>query len=455
MLFSLVTLYWSNAARAVEIQIERLPSSSSSDAASPLNRDSSNIAKPDDDDAQPSILLKETSVSVDPDAPGPLTFRITPELAFGAKLNLEMRAADDLDLSDSADDHLLQNRPELRLAMLYEPHELIDFYVETELTNETPLSDGTNTRATRTELELHRAYILWHEFLVDPLSLQLGRQRFHDDRQWFFDENLDAVRLRWEKGKFSADAAVAEVLFEPWAFDDNPRRFDEEDVLFVVVTSRYQYDEKERVTFFGIIRDDQRLDSSLAWLGGSWRGRLKRHKIWLDASGLFGDEQGSVRAFGLDGGIVARFDIGWKPSFTLGAAVGSVDFHQTGLQDNEGRFNGVTKFKYYGETVDPELSNLVITTAAFGLLPTNNLSIDLVHHYYSLVAKSDNLRDADIEEELTGHSRNVGHAVDLIFGFKIGEKMRASILGGFFAPGAAFETRDTAFIAKATLQVAF
>jgi hypothetical protein len=28
------------------------------------------------------------------------------------------------------------------------------------------------------------------------LSVQIGRQRFEDERQWLYDEELDAVRLR-------------------------------------------------------------------------------------------------------------------------------------------------------------------------------------------------------------------------------------------------------------------
>ncbi|MEO7725446.1 MAG: hypothetical protein ABIU29_12310 [Chthoniobacterales bacterium] len=53
----------------------------------------------------------------------------------------------------------------------------------------------------------------------------------------------------------------------------------------------------------------------------------------------------------------------------------------------------------------------MITTAAFGVLPSANFSVALGFHYYSLVENSDELRHADIEENLTGNSRDIGYAV--------------------------------------------
>ena len=43
---------------------------------------------------------------------------------------------------------------------------------------------------------------------------------------------------------------------------------------------------------------------------------------------------------------------------------------------------GVTCFKYYGELLDPELSNLAVATLGLGLRPTEWSSIDLVAYHY-------------------------------------------------------------------------
>ena len=85
--------------------------------------------------------------------------------------------------------------------------------------------------------------------------------------------------------------------------------------------------------------------------------------------------------------------LGFADNQTFGVAFGSGDnnrrdgvdrnYRQSGLQDNNARFAGVTSFKFYGETVEPELSNLLIGTAAIGVRPTPRSSVDLVYHYYA------------------------------------------------------------------------
>ena len=57
---------------------------------------------------------------------------------------------------------------------------------------------------------------------------------------------------------------------------------------------------------------------------------------------------------------------GWRPSLTMGFALGSGDsngadselrtYRQTGLEDNNDVFSGVTSFRYYGEVLAPETS---------------------------------------------------------------------------------------------------
>ena len=103
-----------------------------------------------------------------------------------------------------------------------------------------------------------------------------------------------------------------------------------------------------------------------------------------------------IRGIGFDLGATYQFDLPLKPSVAVGYAFGTgtadpkglVDksFRQTGLQENEDRFHGVTSFKYYGELFDPELSNLMIFTGGIGIRPTRNSSIDLVYHYYIIAS---------------------------------------------------------------------
>jgi alginate production protein len=180
---------------------------------------------------------------------------------------------------------------------------------------------------------------------------------------------------------------------------------------------------------------------------------------WLEGALVRGESQGTnIRGYGFDLGGTYRWAMRLQPSLTLNLAFGSGDgdptdsvdhnFRQTGVQQNEARFSGITRLKYYGETLDPELSNLQIITLGVGIRPTPESSIELVYHDYRQDEALDELRDAKIEVEPSGNDREIGQAIDLVMGFEEIEDLELElVLGGFF-PGRAFSTdADAAYFA--------
>src|SRR4030066_2074369 len=138
-------------------------------------------------------MEKEAVVPIDPRAAPPLTFKITPKLFFGARLDLEALGDNNRDLNDAEEDSLVFLRSVLNLAGLYRPWDNIDFYGEVQFSYTQILEDPSDRRSSELEFALSRAYMLWKEFLTPSLNLQVGRQRFKDDREWLYDENLAAV----------------------------------------------------------------------------------------------------------------------------------------------------------------------------------------------------------------------------------------------------------------------
>ena len=151
---------------------------------------------------------------------------------------------------------------------------------------------------------------------------------------------------------------------------------------------------------------------------------------------------------GLDLGSTYQFDHPLKPSITFGFAFGSGDadsndsidtrFRQSGLEDNQGKFNGVTSFKYYGELVDPELSNLLIFTGGLGIRPTRKSSVDLVFHEYLQDQVSAKLKGWAIEAKPAGLSRRLGKEIDLITGYREIRDLDTKLILGYFIPEDAF-----------------
>jgi alginate production protein len=144
---------------------------------------------------------------------------------------------------------------------------------------------------------------------------------------------------------------------------------------------------------------------------------------------------------------------------TLGYAFGSGDgnpndsrnreFRQSGIQANETRFAGIPPFQIYGETFDPELSNLRLLTVGFGFRPAPLVSVDLVYHWYRLHRISDTFRSSALTAEInqvdTRMSKDLGQGLDVVIGVRrlFGlRRLGVDLRTGWFFPGKAFLQND-------------
>ena len=149
-----------------------------------------------------------------------------------------------------------------------------------------------------------------------------------------------------------------------------------------------------------------------------------------------------------------------EPSITVAYAYGTGDgnpndnvdtsFRQSGFQGNSDKFNGVARFKYYGEVLDPKLSNLMIFTGGVGVRPGEKTSLDLVYHYYLQDHASPKISGSDLSTNPAGLSKEVGSEVDLVAGYQEIAALQTKLVLGYFLPGRAFAdtSRDGAFLAS-------
>ena len=136
----------------------------------------------------------------------------------------------------------------------------------------------------------------------------------------------------------------------------------------------------------------------------------------------------------------------WKPNLTIGFARGSgggsgdIDssFRQTGLQANKWRFQGVKRFRYYGELLRPELSNLSVATIGAGMPLLNNSSVDVTYHRYQQVQARDSLRNTRLRADPNGDSRDIGKELDIVLGIRENKRWEFALIGAQFRGGQAF-----------------
>ncbi len=397
---------------------------------------------------------EDEEVEFDIDAPPKARNRLTPTLLWGGDIDIEYDFEENFDLNDAEDDDLSVVEPDLELALAYQPNEWLEAFFSMSLVREFALREEGRDRDRDTRLNLKQLNVTLRE-VKKGLSFKLGRQRFEDEREWLYDDELDAVRAFYRIGRLGLEGSISRKnAFNRDLLDEDD---DDEEINNYFLIGRFRPYADADVALFALMRDDTVSNgSSPLFLGTQVIGEAFDTKYWLSFAHVRGDgdfnpvraSNDDLSAFGLDLGATYEFDNDWKPSVTLAYAFGSGDsdpsdgednaFRQTGLHDNSDRFNGVVSFNYYGELFDPELSNMKVYTLGIGVRPSRRSSVDLVYHHFRQHKQSDELRDAAVEEDLPGNSRSLGDELNLILGFREVKNLSVKLALGYFFPGSAF-----------------
>jgi alginate production protein len=388
----------------------------------------------------------------------PFTVRITDDLLLGGELSASGEYDDDLDLRRDRHRDRASLDAEGKLDLLWRFADNGSFVLlEGRYGHEERFRESdADTSDDRENLSRAYAYVR----MLDVLRLQVGRQDFDEEREWLYDEILDGVRLGSRFGPVDLEASASmgrEFLAEENAL--------EETSMFVGL-GRYWLDEEHRLTAYFIQRRDETQVNFEPYLLGlrSYARPPRGLGHWLElakADGYLGSNR--IDGYAIDAGLLYRFEAELRPTIAVGWAFGSgradgssrIGFRQTGVQDNNGKFGGVTSFRYYGEVLEPELANLEVLTAGAGIRPTRSSSIDLVGHVYRQDVASTLLADTKLRTAPDGTSRDLGWGLDLIVGLRRANRFTFEVLAGMFDPGNAFDNRDPAFNFAATVRFKF
>lgn len=288
----------------------------------------------------------------------------------------------------------------------------------------------------------------------DSWRWRVGRQPVSNDMGWMLDEDLDGIRVSRRRFGKTINASVTR---QDWL------RLSGHEVVDAV----YNYygalslkaGKKSTWTPYFLYRYEvphrNTNNADSAWIGLQGKGKTSGNvKYWFNSAMYFGTQNRSsgIRAstgYAVDSGATAIFDLPLEPSITFGFAHASGHspnddsqrrslFRQSGLHSNEHKFNGLDDFRYLGETVDPELTNIQIVTIGAGIRSAKRWSLDAVYHLYKQVELEDRLRGSDLDSDPSGTSADLGQALDIIAAFNASKSFELKAVGGIFEPGAAF-----------------
>jgi hypothetical protein len=417
-------------------------------------------------------------------------------LTIGGEFELELEPVwqrvlvSEVDGEDVREDDRVLWTQQLQLEAFYTIGEPLSAFLQFQGVFEEDLLGRTVDDVSDRYLERGEMWLYSENVLGSGLSFDVGRLDFEDDRRWWWDDELDAARVEWERGDFDVAVAVGQEL----ASDRSDISFvdpEQERVLRVLLESTWDMHENHSLQLFllhqkdhsprnrvgdvVVVDHEDESDASLTWLGLRQTGifELDSHGYlgyWLDTGIVRGRERlhgfsdpiepdrrrseveevsrHSVRGWAVDVGASWLLPHPCEPRLFAGYAFGSGDepdgrsdhaYRQSGIQENEAGFGGVELFQSYGLLLQPELSNLHIVTAGVGFSVLRSSSLDLVYHFYRLDEPSDELRDSMLEFELDERNQRLGHALDLVLALEEWERLEFTIAAGVLRTGSAFE----------------
>lgn len=349
------------------------------------------------------------------------------------------------------DDERLVGEPALALQVVGDWGRSVQSLVDLRLGNEYEW-DGDRLDSTRPKMETLQAYALFRTRQEKGAALVVGKQRLRDHREWLLDEYLDAVRLYL----YATRPLVLEASYIPSVLPPKGEKFATWDDA--LLRARFIPNSHNEANVYWLKRRDSspRRRQPVYW-GLSYWGRPARWlRGWLDAALLRGEDKGKQqKAYALDIGTTISTTGHVRPSLTGGYALGSgeekkagdpfsQEFRQTGHEDNTGRLGGFSSFQYYGEVLDPELSNIEIVTVAAGIRFGYAVSLDAVLHRYRQHRPNRELRAAlGLADPPDGTSRELGREADAILGVpNVWKRVSVSYAFGLFVPGPALAASD-------------
>ena len=378
-----------------------------------------------------------------------LSRRIGKDFYYGGQLEYDFEHRNNFDLNDDRDRNRSDNEVNLRAEVLWEPSDDFFFLLGGRMRYIWRDEEGA-PNSERGDAVLSEGYGFWRDLWGTDWSLQVGRQDFEERREWLYDQNMDAVRLIRSAPDWRLELSASTTLS-----DGSPRDRDSTNLIAYLSNN----DVRRHAATYVVSRYEGSDDLGVhvgARAYGPW---LPGNRSWVETSALLGKSGGrDLQGLGLDLGTTWWPGGEWIPGFglTAGYAYGSGDddptdgtdraYRQTGLGDNNDKFGGVTSFRYYGELVEPELSNIGIATLGAGFRLASRTSIDLVFHKYDQAVAAASLLNTNLRAKPDGLHRDLGWELDLVLGSRESSSWQIELVLGYFHPGDAFPGADDAWL---------
>lgn len=417
-------------------------------------------------------------------------------VTLGGEYDFNPGYRENLDLEGNKPDGSVRPDQDLKLEAFYPISRFSAVFLSFVGSTQTRFNiDNETADQTRVNLARDETWIVFDRIANTGFGLQFGNQNVSETREWWWDKDMDSLRFYYNRGPLHFELTGGKQIGGESVLQSiNPA---DKEVYRILGLGSWMWGMKQRLEFFFLNQWDKssqedkgdivlrkyrdNFDENMTWIGARAIGEIGLSdygslNYWADVAGVHGNEtvfsydsinsrqarvdgknKNNVDGWAIDVGAFWTLPVKFEPTFTLSYARASGDsnpndghnssFRQTGIQRNNWRFNGVNRFRIYGELLRPELSNMGIFTSSFGIRLLKNSSIEFVYHKYDQVEAYDKLRNANINVSPNGLNTDIGQEVNVIANFREWKNLELGIEGAVFDPGKAFdkETNDLAF----------
>ena len=363
-----------------------------------------------------------------------------------------------------------------------------DFYTDLRVN----LSHQSVDNESRTNLwpEVRQLYFA-SDRLLDSLpgfGLLIGRREIRDVRAWWYSNSLDMAELFYDTTELKAKFLIGGRIVDERLTDDETT-INLEDTLYLIGHLDYQYYRNNRIELFGMHEKNDKpqnqiglisdiwkpaqAKSSLTWLGARATGYLANEsselRYWLDVGYVTGETQDlfNVQYSKSYDSVTIGFqdyDVSgwggslggvWRPksdAYALGAGLAAGDgekssrtdtarkrYIQPRIANNKSHIIGPTTFRYYGELVDPELTNIMIASLYGGINVYNYAWLQMSLHNYRQIEADTQLYASRYMIQPNGHSEDIGNELDIMYNYRLLNNSQLQLILSAFKGGSAFD----------------
>ena len=311
-------------------------------------------------------------------------------------------------------------------------------------------SDVNHDKGTDFNLDLREFYLMSHDLNDNYLNFLIGRKILNDGRAWYYNSSVDTIGLFNSDDLLLYDIYFGGRLNNEKTFSESDNTYGLKDTKFIIAHLKYEYFIKHFIEGFYLLEHTKNL-RTLRWYGIRADGNKKFSnsslKYWADFALLRGNFNQKITANGLDLGAMYNKDTSpysFGVSFARGSGSkdGKHNYYMPYLTNAKHKLNKIPNFRYYGEFLNPDLSNIQIISLYGNYDFKNGNTLSLAFHNYNQIKASNVLRATDMVLAPNGKSKDIGNEFDLIWYFNRANLKHYKLVFSYFRGGSAFDDAD-------------